>query len=581
MNKSRIEKGHISRFWNTDFKEFNFVRQPILDSEIEQWRNMGYDHVKSFSGSMYNNSNPMPKWVSTLDNMFGLYNQTYTFYRMDTLEIMPVHSDHYNTYCRLHDTTTEKVERVILMLEDWKPGHYFELDGIGFVNWKAGDWFKWKGDVPHAASNIGVEPRYTLQITGMPVLQGQMNNLFYCNIPNVLDNLFNFFVKSNVFSKIHEEHSMVYMNNRYIEELDNIVHDNDAIDTLNKEGLHIYLYEPLSSYHKDSMPTEEIPYIHNMGFYSEFEHSVDPNDLRAEELDSILAYAIRNSLTNITVHTGDYNVDVYYTYYNEHLTLMCDDLFLKTQRKIDNLDETFRNQFNNKFICLNWRFTKHRQLMSTFLAGDMGHLSWHHKADFDKLSKNLSFDLGLWAQTHTKHYCKLRNNCDIVMKNAPFIVDIPAIEPIEIDDPYLFDIWPKAAGYNDGETPALRNIMSNSLSAAYINSFVDIINETRFAQPTANFSEKVFQAIQYQKPFIVVGPPKTLEYIRSLGFKTFNEFWDEGYDDEYHHGERLAKIFDLLENILNTPMEELHELYEKMRSTVEYNLARYKEFTKS
>jgi hypothetical protein len=216
--------------------------------------------------------------------------------------------------------------------------------------------------------------------------------------------------------------------------------------------------------------------------------------------------------------------------------------------------------------------------MSTFLASNAGHLSWYHKADFDKLSKNLSFDLHLWEHTHTKHYCKLKNNCDLVMKNAPFVVDIPADEPIEIDDPYLFDIWPKTDNYKEGETPALKNIMSNSLSAAYVNSFVDIINETRFAQPTANFSEKVFQAIQYKKPFIVVGPPKTLEYIRSLGFKTFNDFWDENYDLELHHGERLAKIFDLLEQILNTPLEDLRSMYEEMRSTVEYNLEKYKEF---
>jgi len=190
----------------------------------------------------------------------------------------------------------------------------------------------------------------------------------------------------------------------------------------------------------------------------------------------------------------------------------------------------------------------------------------------------LFFDLSLWEHIHTKHYCKLKNNCDLVMKNAPFIVDIPAIAPIEIDDPYLFDIWPTANGYSAGETPALRNILGNNLSAVYTNSFVDVINETRFAQPTANFSEKVFQAIQYQKPFIVVGPPKTLEYIRSLGFKTFNDFWDESYDDELHHGERLAKIFDVLEQIINTPTDELRNMYDNMRSILEHNLNKYKEF---
>jgi len=575
----RTEKGHLSRFWNDDFKQFNFVRQPIMDSEIDEWRNLGYDQVKSFSGSMYDNSNPMPEWVTGLESIFGMYNQTYTFYRMDTLEIMPVHRDHYNTYCRIHNTTTDKVERVILMLEDWKPGHYFELDGIGHVNWKAGDWFKWRGDTPHAASNIGTEPRYTLQITGTTVVEGQLNNLFYRNIPNVEDNLYSPFVKNDVFGKLDSKHTMVYMNNGYMKELDSIVHDAEAITLLNNIGLDIYLYEPLSDYHRDAIPDEIVGTVHNQGFYSEFKHPVDPAELRAEELDSIHNYAIRNNLTNITVHTGNYDAAQWYTYYGDRLNLICDDLFLMCQRKIEGLDEKFRNQFSYKFISLNWRFTKHRQLVSTFLASEPGHLSWYHKADFDALSKNVSFNLHLWEQTHNSHYDRLQRNCDIVMQNAPFTVDVPAVAPIEIDNPYYVDIWPNTELYKEGETPALRNIMANSLAPAYINSFVDIINETRFAQPSANFSEKVFQAMQYQKPFIVVGPPKTLEYIRSMGFKTFNDFWDESYDDELHHGERLAKIFDLIDQIMNTPLADLRTMYDKMRDTVQHNLARYKEFT--
>lgn len=561
----RVEIGHVSRFWNDDFKSLPYVKQPITDEEIDKWQSQGYDYVKSFSGSMYDNRNPMPDWITSMEKLFGMYNQTYTVYRMDTLEIMPTHSDHFNTYCRLNNTTPDKVERTILMLEDWKPGHYFELDGVGYVNWKAGDWFKWRGDVPHAASNIGTESRYTLQITGMPVAEGQMNRLFYHNVPNVNDNTVHPFVMHDVLPRIHEDHVMIYMNNGFIHELTSLDHDQAGKDLLNSEGLHIYLYEPLSSYDRNNP-------VHTQGFYSEF--SNNQVEFGAEELDSIRHYAIANGLTNVTVHTGDYNVEKYYTYYS-NLNLICDDLFLKTQKKISGLDETFRNQFNKTFVCLNWRFTNHRQLVSTFVAGDHGHLSWYHKADFESLGKNLFFDLESWESKYPKHYHKLKNNCELVNANSPFVIDIAANGVSEND------IWPCVNGYTPGETPALRNIVSNSLSSVYVNSFVDIVNETRFAQPTANFSEKIFQAMQYQKPFIVVAPPKTLEYIRSLGFKTFSDFWDESYDDEIDHGERLAKIFDLLEKLLNTPVPELRELYDKMQSVVNYNLNHYKEFIKA
>jgi hypothetical protein len=62
---------------------------------------------------------------------------------------------------------SSEVYRAIVFLEDWQSGHYFEIDNIGVVNWCAGDYYLWNGDAPHAASNIGIDPRYTLQITGI------------------------------------------------------------------------------------------------------------------------------------------------------------------------------------------------------------------------------------------------------------------------------------------------------------------------------------------------------------------------------------------------------------------------------
>jgi len=34
------------------------------------------------------------------------------------------------------------------------------------INWKAGDYAIWTGNTKHFAANIGVDYRYTLQITG-------------------------------------------------------------------------------------------------------------------------------------------------------------------------------------------------------------------------------------------------------------------------------------------------------------------------------------------------------------------------------------------------------------------------------
>jgi hypothetical protein len=53
-----------------------------------------------------------------------------------------------------------------VFLEDWKSGHYFEGNDVAKVNWRAGDVVEWQYDASHMAANLGLEPRYTLQITG-------------------------------------------------------------------------------------------------------------------------------------------------------------------------------------------------------------------------------------------------------------------------------------------------------------------------------------------------------------------------------------------------------------------------------
>jgi hypothetical protein len=58
------------------------------------------------------------------------------------------------------------IHRAIVFLEDWASGHYLEIDGEPIIKWTAGDVVIWCYDTPHMAANMGLTPRYTLQITG-------------------------------------------------------------------------------------------------------------------------------------------------------------------------------------------------------------------------------------------------------------------------------------------------------------------------------------------------------------------------------------------------------------------------------
>lgn len=580
MKNQRWKRGHISRFWApSSYKDLEYKRQPITQEEVDTWESQGYDYVKSFTGSMYDSRNPMPDWLARFDVFFPeMTNMAYTFYKMSTLEIMPTHTDHYRTYCKIFDTEPEDVCRIIVFLEDWKPGHYFEIDGVGINNWIAGDWVMWEGKIPHAASNIGIEDRYTLQITTRKITSDDVwKCLHWYNVPGLKTKK-----ESNdpallraLEAITHNSYKpcFIYMYNEQIKQLEKIVHQPNDKQTISWSGIDIYLYEPLCSYMKDC----KLEYVkggtkHSNWFYSEFKGDEDANDLRADELDSILLYAKINNLDKdlIRVHTCDYDADKHYPFYNEFMTIIADDLFVKTAIPIYPDEVEPINVFTKKFMCLNWRYTQHRHLVAAYVSTLDSYCSWYYRADPYVISSSVWTDALAWANTDIDNFNKFLMGMEYLNRNSPLNVDLQIKESINITHKYFKQHFPNGVIY-DANRQAIDDGKNNSLEPFYRNIFCDIVTESRFAQPTANYSEKVFHPMYYNKPFVLVAPPKTLEYLKSEGFKTFSDFWDESYDDEYDHEKRLFKIFKVIDYIDSKSIDELHEMYEKMIPILKHN----------
>lgn len=160
------ERGIMPVVWDDAYKGFNYKRQPIVGEMADEWIRQGYTHEET-SGLMYGGENIMPDWVFSCANFLEYKNPAFSFYRMDQMNIMPRHQDHYKKYIELFGGKKENIKRTIIFLEDWKFGHYFEIARTGVSRWVAGSYFSWDHDVIHSAANIGTEPRYTLQITGI------------------------------------------------------------------------------------------------------------------------------------------------------------------------------------------------------------------------------------------------------------------------------------------------------------------------------------------------------------------------------------------------------------------------------
>jgi hypothetical protein len=170
MATHEILKYHIPKFWDDEFKQLNYTNEHFNDTvSIERWMSQGY--ANKFTGDMCDMRNPQPTWNERFVNIYtelGWKDIGTSYYRMSTGTILPAHSDLYLRYVELFDLQGQehRIRRAVVFLEDWKSGHYFEGNGIAKVDWRAGDVVEWKYDAPHLAANMGLEPRYTLQITG-------------------------------------------------------------------------------------------------------------------------------------------------------------------------------------------------------------------------------------------------------------------------------------------------------------------------------------------------------------------------------------------------------------------------------
>jgi hypothetical protein len=98
-----------------------------------------------------------------------------------------------------------------------------------------------------------------------------------------------------------------------------------------------------------------------------------------------------------------------------------------------------------------------------------------------------------------------------------------------------------------------------------------IVTETIYFDPKLHLTEKIFKPIVAKRPFILVGAPGNLAYLKSYGFKTFNAWIDESYDEEQDHYIRIEKITLEIAKLCAMDPALLKQMYLEMQEILEYN----------
>jgi len=313
---------------------------------------------------------------------------------------------------------------------------------------------------------------------------------------------------------------------------------------LAKRHVEIFLYEPASYYFKGKE--------FNLDYYSEFHSKLNySQNLRSAELDSI--NQLGKKIGSITLNHCDYKLSEFLGQRYPFIKMQCRDIFIRLSAKsyiTYDLNEV--KTITKKFWCGNGRYTIHRHIIMCYLADKSGNYSWWYNSDTDWNIENN------WLENNLDFHHLNENNK--ILNSKTFQLDFPAtvIKVNKKNRTYISNLpfpAPNVKKYKETFDPC----------------FVCIINETRFAQPTGNFSEKTLDAINFRKPFILVAPPNTLEYLKKFGFKTFSKYWSEKYDQIENHTDRLIEIFTLIDFINSKTLEELNDMYLDMLDILDYN----------
>ena len=360
---------------------------------------------------------------------------------------------------------------------------------------------------------------------------------------------------------------MMYTGMGSIRQFEALEYSEDVIEYLNAWGLNIYLYETLVV---DLLPKKKFYVTENQNYPADYINFRFENteDFYVLEFESIESFVKRNNLTNVTVYTCEGSTSRLSNKYS--FKIASKETFLLSLLKESDEDingyeisrelvKRFDSKtITHKFWAGNWRYDVHRHVICSYLVDKSSKISWYYNSTLDEVKKFFWFDIKAWNNSTVTQGDK------ILCNNAPYILDIHA--PAKKVD--LNQLWtiPTEEFFCPGS--------STTPLDTYLSTFCTVVTESNFAHPFPMFSEKTVNAIKAGRPFLMVSSAGTLEYLRQHGFKTFGDFWDESYDLEENHERRLQKILQVIDYINAMSVDELQDLYSKIKPTVEHNFCR-------
>lgn len=163
----------------------------------------------------------------------------------------------------------------------------------------------------------------------------------------------------------------------------------------------------------------------------------------------------------------------------------------------------------------------------------------------------------------------LKRECELVPEAVKFLQTCP--RTIDLD--YLTNLENSKGSVYQHENSyyPIQHPSNLNLLQYYRDIFVDVICEPNTSGWCFLATEKLWRCIVARRPFIVVSNPWFLNNLQQLGFKTFNQWWKEDYDEIGDTVERIRSIELLLDVISKWSLVELTTKLQEMQLVLDHN----------
>lgn len=186
-------------------------------------------------------------------------------------------------------------------------------------------------------------------------------------------------------------------------------------------------------------------------------------------------------------------------------------------------------------------------------------------------------------RVHRNAFIAMLNYYNLIDNN---IVSHNTFSP-HIKDFLMMDLWPDHPAFQQKNIHDIKdklpltydmknfatNYAQNFNEEIYKKTWFSVITETFYQDPNpvVFFSEKIFKPMRANHPFIIVGHPHSLQWLKKLGFKTFDTWWDESYDSITNPTERMETICKVILDLKTKTNADWLQCYDEMSSVLKHN----------